>query len=78
VNSSALSPKGWLMPKALCLTGLVLSALVFLIFFVDLALGMAGSRLAPLMMASWLMDILFMIAAAGIGYAAWMAYKEQK
>lgn len=66
------------MPKALCLIGLVFSALVFLIFFVDLALGMAGSNLAPLMMANWLMDILFMLAAAGMAYASWLAYKEQR
>jgi hypothetical protein len=78
VTSSALRPKGWLMPKALCLIGLVFSALVFLIFFVDLVLGMLGSSLAPLMMASWLMDILFMLASAALAYAAWIAYKEQR
>jgi hypothetical protein len=64
------------MPKALCLIGLVFSALVFLIFLLDLVLGMSGSSLAPLMLASWVMDVLFMIASAALGYAAWTAYRE--
>lgn len=66
------------MPKALCLIGLVFSGLVFLIFLLDLALGMAGSSLAPLMMANWLMDVLFLLASAALAYASWMAYREQR
>lgn len=66
------------MPKALCLIGLVFSTLVFLIFLLDLVLGMLGSSLAPLMMANWVMDILFMLASAALGYAAWTAFREQR
>lgn len=66
------------MPKALCLIGLVFSALVFLIFLLDLVLGMMGSTLAPLMLSSWLMDILFLIASSALAYASWSAYREQR
>jgi hypothetical protein len=66
------------MPKALCLIGLVFSALVFLIFLLDLVFGLIGSDLAPLMSASLLMDVLFMLAAGGLGYIAWSTYKEQR
>ncbi|MBX3423845.1 MAG: hypothetical protein KF752_19995 [Pirellulaceae bacterium] len=66
------------MPKALCLIGLVFSSLVFLIFLLDIVLGLIGSDLAPLMMATLVMDIIFMIAAAGLGYVSWTTYKEQR
>ena len=66
------------MPKALCLIGLVFSALVFLIFFLDLVLGLFGSEWAPLMLASLWMDILFMLAAGGLAYVAWTTFKEQR
>ena len=66
------------MPKALCLIGLVFSGLVFLIFLLDLLLGLSGSSLAPLMMANWMMDVLFLLASAALAYASWMAYREQR
>jgi len=67
------------MPKALCLIGLVLAILVFLIFFLDLVLGLSGMiTMAPLRMASMTMDIVFMISSAGIAYAAWSTFREQK
>ena len=79
VNSSAASQKGWLMPKALCLIGLVLAILVFLIFFLDLVLGMSGAvRMAPLKYASVMNDIIFMIAAGGLAWISWATFREQK
>lgn len=67
------------MPKALCLIGLVIASLVFLIFLLDLVLGLAGlTNMAPFRLASWLMDVIFMLAAGGIAYVAWLAYREQR
>ena len=67
------------MPKALCLVGLVLAILVFLIFFLDLVLGMSGMlSMAPFRQVSILMDILFILASAILAYAAWTAFREQK
>ena len=78
MDSSAVSHKGWLMPKALCLIGLVFSALVALIFLVDIVLGLMGSASAPLRMNSLMMDILFILAASGLAYASWTTYREQR
>lgn len=78
MDSSAVSHKGWLMPKVLCLIGLVFSILVALIFLADVVLGMSGSASAPLRMTSMVMDILFIVASLGLAYAAWSTYREQK
>jgi hypothetical protein len=67
------------MPKALCLTGLVVAGLVFLLFFLDLLFGLIGmSSLAPFKMASMLMDILFVLCALGLAYLSWATFKQQK
>lgn len=78
MDSSAISHKGWLMPKALCLIGLVFSALVALIFLTDIILGVMGSASAPLRMVSLLMDILFILAASGLAYVSWKTFREQR
>jgi hypothetical protein len=78
MDSSAVSHKGWLMPKILCLIGVVFSALVALIFIADIALGIAGSDLAPLRLVSLTWDIFFVLAAIGLAYASWVTYREQK
>lgn len=67
------------MPKALCLTGLVIAILVFLIFFTDLLFGMLGMlSLTPFKMSSLVMDIIFLLCAAGLGFLSWTTYREQK
>jgi hypothetical protein len=78
MDSSAVSPKGWLMPKALCLIGLVFSVLVALIFLIDVLLGFMGSEYAPLRMASMVMEIIFLLAALALAYVSWTTYREQK
>lgn len=79
VNFSATSQKGWLMPKVLCLTGMVISVLVFLIFIIDLIFGMSGMLdLAPFRLASVTMDVIFLVASGGLAYAAWTTFREQK
>lgn len=67
------------MPKVLCLIGMVIAILVFLIFLIDLVFGMSGmTDMAPFRKASVVMDIIFLIASAGVAYAAWITFKEQK
>jgi hypothetical protein len=67
------------MPKALCLVGLVIASLVFLIFLLDLVLGMGGLiNMAPFRMASVTMDIIFMLASGGLAYLSWATFREQK
>lgn len=78
MDLSATSQKGWRMPKALCLIGLVFSILVALIFLADIVLGLAGSDSAPLRLTSLVMDILFVLAACGVAYVSWTTYREQK
>jgi hypothetical protein len=79
VSSTVSSQKGWLMPKALCLIGLVIASLVFLIFLLDLVLGLAGLvNMAPFRYASVLTDIIFMMASGGLAYVAWTTYREQR
>ncbi len=65
------------MPRLLCLSGLVVAGLVFLLFTADLIMslvGMGGIFWYP----SLLMDIVFILSAAMLGYLAWTSLKELK
>ena len=67
------------MPKALCLTGLVIAILVFLIFFFDLLFGMLGmTSFAPFKMSSLLMDLIFLLCAGGLAFLSWTSFRELK
>jgi hypothetical protein len=59
------------MPKALCITGLAVSTILFLIFLCDLAFA------APFKRADSVMDIAFVLCSAGLGFLSWMTWKEQ-
>lgn len=59
------------MPKALCLIGLVVAGLVFLLFLLDIAIGLFNK-------ASIIMDIMFMVGALGLAYLSWVSFREQK
>jgi hypothetical protein len=61
------------MPKALCITGMAISAILFVLFLWDLAIPW----LAPFKRASILMDIAFVLCAAGLGYLSWVTWREQ-
>ena len=61
------------MPKALCISGMVIAALIFIIFLTDLVLP---SSWAPFMKASVLMDIVFILCAGGLGYLSWATWKD--
>ena len=63
------------MPRLLCLGGLVVAGLVFLLFLLDLIMSVAGMG-ALFRYPSLLMDISFMICSAVLGYLSWMTLKE--
>ena len=66
------------MPKALCLTAMVISILVFLLFFSDLALGMMGLKsIAPFRFANMSIDIVFTVCAAVLGFLSFKTLREQ-
>jgi hypothetical protein len=66
------------MPKALCITALVMSILVFILFAADLIMGLAGNlELAPFKYTSLVLDIVFVICAGGIGFLSWQTFREQ-
>lgn len=60
------------MPKALCLVGIVVAALLLLVFGFDLALGF------PFRRASLTMDIGIVVCSLALGYLGWTTLKEQK
>lgn len=62
------------MPKALCITGMVVAGLILVVFLTDLVLPVS---LAPFKKASSVMDITFVLCAAGLGYLSWSTWKEQ-
>lgn len=62
------------MPKALCITGMVVAILVLILFLVDLVLPVS---MAPFKRASMVMDIVFIICAAILAYMSWTTLKEQ-
>lgn len=62
------------MPKALCMTGIVISILVLALFLLDL---LGPESIAPLRKASKMMDIVFAISAVGLGYLSWTTLREQ-
>ena len=59
------------MPKALCITGMVVAILVLILFLVDLAIGVPFKR------ASTTLDVVFLISAAILAYMSWSTLKEQ-
>ncbi len=58
------------MPKALSIIGLTISALLLLIFGLDMALGI------PFQNASNVMDIGFIICSLILGYLSWSTMRE--
>lgn len=59
------------MPRVLTIVGMVVAALLLLMFGLDLALGF------PFKHASIAMDALFVLCAAMLGYMSWSTYREQ-
>lgn len=65
------------MPRLLCLTGLVVSGLVFLLFTADLLIYLLGMG-SIFWYTNLLMDIVFILCAGLLGYLSWTAYRELK
>ncbi|HND56526.1 MAG TPA: hypothetical protein PLV92_29110 [Pirellulaceae bacterium] len=63
------------MPKALCMTGMVIAILILVLFLLDLTMPSAW---APFKRASAMMDIGFILCAVGLGYLSWTTFREQK
>ena len=59
------------MPKILSVFGLAVSAVLLVLFSMDLAMGFPFDGQSPLM------DIGFLICTAGLGYLSWNAFREQ-
>ena len=62
------------MPKALCIAGMAISAVLFILFLWDLA---TPQWMAPFKRASMMMDIAFILCSAGLGYLSWSTWREQ-
>ncbi|MCL2623300.1 MAG: hypothetical protein FWD31_06490 [Planctomycetaceae bacterium] len=60
------------MAKVLCLFALVVSAIIFLIFFLDLILGIPFARV------SMIMDIGFVVSSVIIGVFSFLTFQEQR
>jgi len=59
------------MPKALCLTGMVIAIVVLLLFLLDLIIKVPFQRANPLM------DIVFVLCAGVLGFISWTTFREQ-
>lgn len=59
------------MPKALSISGMVIAALLLILFGMDLAIGV------PFRGVSMLMDVGFILCALLLGYLGWSAFREQ-
>jgi hypothetical protein len=59
------------MPKALCMSGLVVAGLVIILFAADLIVGI------PFRRASMSMDIALLGCAALLGLISWLTLREQ-
>ncbi len=59
------------MPKALCISGIVVAALLLLVFGLDLAIGI------PFNKANTTMDIGFIVCSGILGYLSWSTFREQ-
>ena len=59
------------MPKALCMSGLVVSGLVIILFAADLAVGI------PFRRASVMMDVALLASASLLALLSWFTLREQ-
>ncbi len=62
------------MPKILCISGIVVSLLVFVVFLADLA---APASFAPFKKPDWVMDLVFVICSAILAFLSFMTLREQ-
>ena len=66
------------MQKGLCIAALTISVIVFVLFLLDLAMGMAGQQqLAPFNYASQVTDIVFIVASLALAVMSFFTLREQ-
>ncbi len=73
-SPSYAAPRVLLMPKALSITGLAISVILFVLFTWDL---LAPAWMAPFRRASLLMNISFIFCSLILAYLSWTTWKEQ-
>ncbi|MGV3485116.1 MAG: hypothetical protein ACO1RT_11925 [Planctomycetaceae bacterium] len=67
------------MPKALCLTSLVVAVIIVVLFLADAVMGFMGmATVAPLRSANLLMDITFIITGSILAFMSWATWREQR
>ena len=59
------------MPKALCIVGMAVAAILLLLFGLDLGLGIVFGKM------SVMMNIGFLVCAVVLGYLSWATFREQ-
>ncbi len=66
------------MQKGLCIAALTISVIVFVLYLLDLAMGLAGQQqLAPFNYASLVTDIVFLVASLCLGLMSFFTLREQ-
>ncbi len=60
------------MSKILCILSISISALLFLVFLLDVAIGV------PFKKANTLMDIVFVVCFAGVAALSYLSLRQQK
>lgn len=67
------------MPKALCLTSLVVAIIIVVLFLADAVMGMIGmEKIAPLRSASLLMDLAFIVFGSLLAFLSFTTWREQR
>ena len=59
------------MPKALCISGMVVGGLLLVLFGLDLAIGLPFER------SSMLLDIFLVLCGAALAFASFQTFREQ-
>ena len=59
------------MQKALCMVGMAVAIILVILFLLDMIAGI------PFRQASFLMDALMLVCAAGLAYVSWSTFQEQ-
>lgn len=65
------------MPKALCLSGMVVSILIGILFLTDLVAYFVAPSMAPFRGVSLTMDIALLVCSGVLGTMSWLTFREQ-
>lgn len=65
------------MPKALCISGMVIAVLVFILFSSDFVLQLVNDQIAPFKGAAPMMDIVFILCSVALAFLSWKTFREQ-